>query len=157
MNIMLVRVGSDTTVSSSIDFFWGGGFLPPAEGFTPTGGRNLDFCRCTIPTIGLNGKLGESLPHIIGTSQRCRRRPPLPSVALHRLHRLHRRKSPQLSPRLQSACFRRRLPHRCRRRHTATVALHRRRYRCQSPLPPQRAVCAAATEAEAAAAAYWKL
>ena len=73
------------------------------------------------------------------------RRPPPPSAALRRppppsaaLRRLHRREPPPLSPRLQSACFRRRRPHRCRRRHTATVALHRRRYRCQSPLPPQR-------------------
>ncbi len=32
------------------------------------GRRNLDFYRCTIPTVGLYGTLGESLPHILGTS-----------------------------------------------------------------------------------------
>ena len=63
-------------------------------------------------------------------------------VCICTLCRLHHRESPPQSPRLQSACFRRRCPHRCRRQHTATVALHCHCYRCQSPLPPQRALFA---------------
>ena len=48
-----------TTVSSTIDFF-GGGISPSGGGINPSaGGRNLDFCLCTIPTVGLYGKLGE--------------------------------------------------------------------------------------------------
>ena len=31
----------------------GGGIYPSA------GGKNLDFCLCTIPTVGLYGKYGE--------------------------------------------------------------------------------------------------
>jgi hypothetical protein len=139
----------NTTVSSTIVFFFFG-ISPAGRGIYPSaGGRNLDFGRCTIPTVGLYRKLGESLPRIFRTSSTSTELPPPPSAARRRLHWrklppqiaalrcLHRRKSPPLSPRLQSACFRRRCPHRCRRRHTATVALHRRRYpRCQLPLPP---------------------
>ena len=42
-----------------VQFF--GGISPAGRGIYPSaGGRNLDFCRrCTIPTVELNGKLGE--------------------------------------------------------------------------------------------------
>ena len=47
------------TVSSTIDFL-GGGISPAGGGIYPSArGRNLDFCLCTIPTVGLYGKLGE--------------------------------------------------------------------------------------------------
>ena len=135
-----------TTVFSMYDCIFLGGISPAGRGIYPSsaGGRNLDFGRCTIPTEGLYRKLVESLPPINLTSSTSAELPPPPSAALRRppppsaaLRRRQRREPPPLSPRLQSACFRRRRPHRCRRRHTATVALHRRRYpRCQLPLPP---------------------
>ena len=41
-----------------------GGFIPPVKGFIPPPEENLDFCLCTIPTVGLYGKHVEiTLPH----------------------------------------------------------------------------------------------
>jgi len=44
-----------------IFFCFFGGFLLPAEGLInpSAGGRNLDFCHCSIPTAGLYRKLVE--------------------------------------------------------------------------------------------------
>ena len=47
----------------------------------PTGGRNLDFCHSTIPTVGLYGKQGEITAHIIRTSSTSTEMPPPPSAA----------------------------------------------------------------------------
>ena len=112
---------------------------------TTTMWRHHNITKATTRTIlafvlfllqACTGSKGKSLPHIIRPSSTSTELPPSPSATLRHLHR---RKSPPLSPRLQSACFSRRRPHRCRRRHTATVVLLRCCYRCQSPLPPQRA------------------
>ena len=54
-----IRSTSTPSVSSSI-IFLGGGISPAGRGIYPSPGvRNLDFCRCTVPTVGLYGKLGE--------------------------------------------------------------------------------------------------
>ena len=61
-------------------FFFGGGIPPAGGGIYPSaGGRNLDFCLCTIPTVGLYGKLGEitATHHTSSTSTEM---PPPPST-----------------------------------------------------------------------------
>ena len=72
----------------SVQLIFFGGISPAGRRISPAGGgiypsasgKNLDFCRCTIPTVGFYGKLGEiaSTHHIIRHPRRCRRRPPPP-------------------------------------------------------------------------------
>jgi hypothetical protein len=46
--------------SFQYDCFFFLGISPAGRGIYPSaGGRNLDFGRCTIPTVGLYRKLGE--------------------------------------------------------------------------------------------------
>ena len=74
-------------------FFFGGGISPAGRGiYLSPGVRNLDFFLCTIPTVGLYGKLGEiaathnwNIKHIHG-------------AAAATLRRLHRRESPLSYP-----------------------------------------------------------
>ena len=74
--------------SFQYDCFFLGGISPAGRGIYPSaGGRNLDFGRCSIPTVGLYGELVESLSPINRTSSTSMELPPPPSAARRRLHR----------------------------------------------------------------------
>ena len=63
-------------------FFLGGGDFSAGGGIYPSAsGRNLDFCLCTIPTVGLHGKLGGMAATHKSNIKHTTELPPPPSSA----------------------------------------------------------------------------